>query len=113
MAPRTRRPVNGAAPADEVMRLRTELAARMAETEWLKSHYEQHLREAMSNIEMLKSGTATRLPAPVDRSAEDEELRQLRQEVQRLQAAEARYLDRIAELKEKAGMTLSASGVGQ
>ena len=113
MAPRTRKPVNGAASEDEVARLRTELATRVAETEWLKAHYERHLREAMANIELLKSAPNTHLPAPADRSAEDQELRGLRQEVQRLQAAEARYLDRIAELKEKAAMTLSVSGVTQ
>jgi hypothetical protein len=113
MAPRSHKSANGPALDSEVLQLRTELAARMAETEWLKAHYEQHLREAMASLERLKSAPAASLPAPVDRTAENEELHRLRLEVQRLQAAEIRYLDRIAELKEKAALSIAALGTSQ
>ena len=95
---------------ESLERLRTELAAKTAETEWLRSHYEQHLREAMVKNEMLRSTAAASVPDTADQAARDRELRQLRKEVERLQAAEGRYLDRIAELKESLARDRSSLG---
>ena len=96
--------------SEDLERLRTELAAKTAETAWLRIHYEQHLREAMMKNEMLRLTATASVPATADQAAHDRELRQLRKEVERLQAAEGRYLDRIAELKESLALDRSSLG---
>ncbi|OYX35524.1 MAG: hypothetical protein B7Y99_03165 [Caulobacterales bacterium 32-69-10] len=84
--------------------LQTELQARIAEAEWLKSHYEEQLRAAFAQIGALQARVRAAAPpeSAVARQPEADaaELAQLRAEVKRLSAAEARYLDRIEELKE-------------
>ncbi len=89
--------------------LEAQLAARAAEADWLKAHYDGHLRAAFAQIASLQ--TLVRSAGPEREDAANriegmaeglaEEISRLRSEVERLAAAEARYLDRIAELKEK------------
>lgn len=113
MSPRPRNKPAQSSQNEELERLRIELAAKTAETEWLRIHYEQHLREAMVRNEMLRSTAAASVSVPADQAAPDRELRELKKEVERLQAAEARYLDRIAELKESLARDHSSSGPGR
>ena len=100
MSPRIRNRAASQSQNDDLDHLRAELAARTAETEWLRIHYEQHLREAMVTNEMLQARPAFTAPDPADLVARDRDLLKLKTEVERLQAAEVRYLDRIAELKD-------------
>lgn len=83
---------------------KAELQAKAAEAEWLKSHYDEQLRAAFAQIAALQARlrTADAAPAPAPRvnAPDPAEIVRLRAEVERLTEAEARYLDRIAELKE-------------
>lgn len=98
-APKPRRPTGA----------ETELQARVAEVEWLKRHYDEQLRAAFTQIgelqQQLEAASAAHpaQPAPPREThdlEEHAELERLRAELQRLAAAESRYLDRIEELKE-------------
>lgn len=87
--------------------LTAELQARIAEAEWLKTHYDEQLRAAFAQIASLQARvqalTSANQPEPAGLSVEDhKELVGLRREVARLNAAEQRYLDRIEEIKEMA-----------
>ncbi len=92
----------------EIRRLRSELKARIAEAAWLKAHYSSHLEQAMDAIRRLPAAPATTAPLPpaIEESQERvpavdaDHLLALEAEVERLQAAERRYLDRIEELKD-------------
>jgi chromosome segregation ATPase len=84
--------------------LKAELEARIAEAEWLKSHYDEQLRAAFAQIASLQARvqalTVGREAEAAQGGADAAELDRLRQEVARLTEAEKRYLDRIDELKE-------------
>jgi hypothetical protein len=88
-------------PAERELRL--ELEARTAEADWLRTHYEDHLRRAYARIAELETqveagreGAAARVDS-VPRAAYE----RLRAEADRLAAAERRYIDRIEELKHR------------
>jgi hypothetical protein len=98
--PRTRQGSPTRPSTDEIGGLKMELASRIAECDWLKSHYEQHLRAAFSRIQDLRTAPPATNEPVVDVARYEAELRQLRLETERLRSAEQRYLDRIAELKE-------------
>jgi hypothetical protein len=85
-------------PSEEVRRLRAELSARTLEAEWLKTHYDRHLRDALARTAPAPTPAP---PPPASPSISDTELRDLRAELQRVQMAESRYLDRISELKQQ------------
>lgn len=82
--------------------LREELAARIAEADWLKARYEAELRAAFA----ARPGTV-RTPAPArtearpDKGADQEAMKRVQAELDRALAAETRYLDRIEELKDQ------------
>lgn len=80
--------------------LRLELDARIAEADWLKARYDAELRAAFA------SRPAAPRPAPAPEPAADqgpdaEAARRLQADLDRALAAEARYLDRIEELKDQ------------
>lgn len=89
--------------ADVDRELRLELDARTAEADWLRAHYDDHLRRAYARIAELEAEIEALRSAspPVDtipRAVYD----RLRAETDRLAAAEQRYIDRIEELKLRA-----------
>ena len=82
--------------------LRQELAARIAEADWLKARYEAELRAAFAarpaaTAATTVSGTET----GSDQGSDAETVKRLQAELDRALAAEARYLDRIDELKDQ------------
>lgn len=82
--------------------LKEELRAKEAEANWLKAHYEDQLRAAFAQVAALQAHLRNQPPEREHALAQvnDQEQSQLRAEIERLHAAEARYLDRIQELKE-------------
>lgn len=89
---------------DPERELRLELEARTAEADWLRAHYDDHLRRAYARIaalegelEAARQGSA----AAVD-SVPRADYERLRAEADRLAGAERRYIDRIEELKQQA-----------
>lgn len=95
--------LSAAPPGETERELRLELEARSAEADWLRAHYDEHLRQAFARIgaledELAQARTAT--PAPVDIVLRADYER-LRAEADRLGAAEQRYIDRIEELKQQ------------
>ncbi len=82
--------------------LRQELAARVAEADWLKARYEAELRAAFA-----ARPAPTRTPivagtdARSDQGSDAEAVKRLQADLDRALAAEARYLDRIDELKDQ------------
>lgn len=99
--------VRGSAVSDEeVVRLKAELAARVAESDWLKAHYDRHLREALDRLARQPAPPPPPPPpaAPPPAAPAEPllaELKGLHGEVERMRLAERRYLDRIDELKEE------------
>jgi chromosome segregation ATPase len=84
--------------------LDAELRARIAEAEWLKSHYDEQLRAAFAQVATLQARLRAGAPMQGEPSGAEldalrSEVKQLRAELKRLSAAEQRYLDRIDELK--------------
>lgn len=69
-----------------------------AELLWLKAHHDRSIHAHQAEVAALKTRTADQVRVP-DAELESE-LIALRAEVQRMQAAEQRYLDRILELKD-------------
>ena len=92
--------------------LRQELAARIAEADWLKGRYEAELRAAFAS-----RPAAARPAAPVrtepapDRGSDTGTIGRLQSELDRALAAELRYLDRIEELKDQV-TRLTRGGAG-
>lgn len=83
--------------------LRLELEARAGEADWLRAHYDEHLRRAYARIaelegelEVARQGAG----AAVD-TVPRADYERLRAEAERLTAAEQRYIDRIEELKQQ------------
>ncbi len=88
---------------EEVIReLREELAARIAEADWLKGRYEAELRAAFASR---PAATRATIPPRVEtgsgKGSDAEAMKRLRSELDRALAAEVRYLDRIDELKDQ------------
>jgi phosphoglycerate-specific signal transduction histidine kinase len=100
------KPGNKPLPANDheavILDLRQELAARVAEADWLKARYEAELRAALASRPV--PVRATLLPQTEVRSdhgADAEKVKRLQADLDRALAAETRYLDRIEELKDQ------------
>lgn len=94
---------NAQMPTESERELKLELDARTAEADWLRAHYDDHLRRAYARIAALETeleAAARSSATPVDSVARGDYER-LRLEAERLSAAEQRYIDRIEELKQQ------------
>ena len=80
--------------------LRQELDARIAEADWLKARYEAELRAALAARPAAARATIIPVPETVTDKTTDAE-KKMQTELDRALAAEARYLDRIDELKDQ------------
>jgi hypothetical protein len=87
---------------DAVIRaLREEVAARVAEADWLKGRYEAELRAALSKHAASSVREAPVAEAGPGAAVDSEVIARLQGELDRATAAEVRYLDRIEELKDR------------
>lgn len=77
----------------------TEIAALLAEVNWLKANYETRLEQAFAEIARLKADAAD--PVILPDGDLEVEVASLRSEVRRMSEGERRYLDRIEELKQQ------------
>lgn len=82
--------------------LRQELDARIAEADWLKARYEAELRAAFASRPAVTRATVTPgTETGPEQGPDAETVKRLQAELDRALAAEARYLDRIDELKDQ------------
>ena len=96
-------PAGKGARKDRFAAVQAELEARTSEAEWLKTHYDEQLRAAFAQISSLQARVrtpASQASASALNLEERAMLERLKAEVERLTAAQSRYLDRIEELKE-------------
>lgn len=85
-----------------IRELREELAARIAEADWLKGRYEAELRAAFAaRPPVSRPVKPARVEASADSGPDVEAMKRLQAELDRALAAEVRYLDRIDELKDQ------------
>lgn len=86
----------------EILELREELAARIAEADWLKGRYEAELRAAFAaRPAASRPAKPARAEASPEPGPDREAMKRLQSELDRALAAEVRYLDRIEELKDQ------------
>ncbi len=110
------KPGNKPLPADDhaavILELRQELAARIAEADWLKARYEAELRAALASRPTPTRATIIpQAETGADQGSDPETVKRLQADLDRALAAETRYLDRIEELKDQvARLTKGGSG---